>query len=212
MSKELPFFKFYPAEWLIGNISFQPLEVQGAFIQCVSMVWNNNGSIKLKDMLYRVPQDYVNLLIENGFINIDSDNKISIDFLDEQLNDFQKVREIRSIQGKAGVLAKAKQKLAEAKQTLPKAKQNQAEKKREDKIRIDIIPTIENVKEYFATNGYQESVAIRAFNYYNENDWFDNKGNKVKNWKSKMNAVWFKEENKVNLQNQNGGYSPKLMN
>jgi len=212
MSKELPFFKFYPAEWLIGKISFQTLEIQGAFIQCVCMVWNNNGSIKLKDMLYRVPQDYVNLLIENGFINIDSDNKIRIDFLDEQLNDFQKVREIRSIQGKAGVLAKAKQKLAEAKQTLPKAKQNQAEKKREDKIRIDIIPTIENVKEYFATNGYQESVAIRAFNYYNENDWYDNKGNKVKNWKSKMNAVWFKEENKVNLQNQNGGYSPKLMN
>jgi len=212
MSKELPFFKFYPAEWLIGKISFQTLEIQGAFIQCVCMVWNNNGSIKLKDMLYRVPQDYVNLLIENGFINIDSDNKISIDFLDEQLNDFQKVREIRSIQGKAGGLAKAKQIVANAKQTLPKAKQNVAEKKREDKIRIDIVPTLENVKEYFATNGYQESVAIRAFNYYNENDWYDNKGNKVKNWKSKMNAVWFKEENKVNLQNQNGGYSPKLMN
>jgi len=212
MSKELPFFKFYPAEWLIGKISFQTLEIQGAFIQCVCMVWNNNGSIKLKDMLYRVPQDYVNLLIENGFINIDSDNKISIDFLDEQLNDFQKVREIRSIQGKAGGLAKAKQIVANAKQTLPKAKQNVAEKKREDKIRIDIVPTLENVKEYFATNGYQESVAIRAFNYYNENDWYDNKGNKVKNWKSKMNAVWFKEENKVNLQNQNGGYSPKLIN
>jgi len=212
MSKELPFFKFYPAEWMIGKISFQTLEIQGAFIQCVCMVWNNNGSIKLKDMLYRVPQDYVNLLIEDGFINIDSDNKISIDFLDEQLNDFQKVREIRSIQGKAGGLAKAKQIVANAKQTLPKAKQNVAEKKREDKIRIDIIPTLENVKEYFATNGYQESVAIRAFNYYNENDWFDNKGNKVKNWKSKMNAVWFKEENKVNLQNQNGGYSPKLIN
>ena len=163
-------------------------------------------------MLYRVPQDYVNLLIENGFINIDSDNKISIDFLNEQLNDFQKVREIRSIQGKAGVLAKAKQKLAEAKQILPKAKQSLTEKKREEKKREDIVPTIENVKEYFVTNGYQESVAIRAFNYYNENDWFDNKGNKVKNWKSKMNAVWFKEENKVNLQNQNGGYSPKLMN
>jgi len=152
MSKELPFFKFYPAEWLIGKISFQTLEIQGAFIQCVCMVWNNNGSIKLKDMLYRVPQDYVNLLIENGFINIDSDNKISIDFLDEQLNDFQKVREIRSIQGKAGGLAKAKQIVANAKQTLPKAKQNVAEKKREDKIRIDIVPTLENVKEYFAFN------------------------------------------------------------
>jgi len=212
MSKELPFFKFYPAEWLIGKISFQTLEMQGAFIQCVCMVWNNNGSIKLKDILYRVPEELVTKLIDYGFINIDEDNRIDIDFLNEQLNDFQKVREIRSIQGRAGGLAKAKQNVASANQKLPKAKQNIADKKREDKIRIDIVPSLEDVKDYFTANGFKEDVAIRAFNYYNENDWFDNKGNKVKNWKSKMNAVWFKEENKVNLQNQNGGYSPKLMN
>jgi len=212
MSKELPFFKFYPAEWLIGKISFQTLEVQGAFVQCVCMVWNNNGSIKLTDILYRVNDELVCKLLDEGFINLDKDNRIYIDFLNEQLNDFQQIRDLRSVQGKLGALPKAKQKLAEAKQTLPKAKQSVTEKKREEKKREDIVPTIEQVKEYFSVNGYQESVAIRAFNYYNESDWFDGKGNKVKNWKSKMNAVWFKEENKVNLQNQNGGYSPKLMN
>ena len=211
MSKELPFFKFYPTEWLIGKISFQPLEIQGAFVQCVCMVWNNNGSIKLKDVLYRVDQIFIDYLQEHGFINLE-DDRISIDFLNEQLNDFQQIRDLRSVQGKLGALAKAKQKLAEAKQTLPKAKQSVTEKKREEKKREDIAPTMDEVKKYFADNGYQESVAIRAFNYYNESDWFDGKGNKVKNWKSKMNAVWFKEENKVNLQNQNGGYSPKLMN
>jgi len=186
--------------------------MQGAFIQCVCMVWNNQGSVKLNDVLYRVDQVFIDYLQQHGFINIDSDNRISIEFLDEQLNDFQKIREIRSIQGKAGVLAKAKQKLANVKQTLPEVKQKLAEKKREEKKREDIVPTIEDVKEYFSTNGYQENIAIRAFNYYNENNWFDGKGNKVKNWKSKMNAVWFKEENKASLQNQNGGYSPKLIN
>jgi len=212
MSKELPFFKFYPAEWLIGKISFQTLEMQGAFIQCVCLVWNNKGSVKLNDVLYRVEQDKIDYLIKLGFINLDNDNRISIDFLNEQLNDFQKVREIRSIQGRAGGLAKAKQNVANANQTLPKAKQNVTDKIRKEKIRIDVTQSLEDVKNYFTANGFKEDVAIRAFNYYNENDWYDNKGNKVKNWKSKMNAVWFKEENKASLQNQNGGYSPKLMN
>lgn len=57
-------------------------------------------------------------------------------------------------------------------------------------------PTIEEVKQYFYENNYSEQVAIKAFNYYETADWHDSKGAKVKNWKQKMQAVWFKEENK----------------
>lgn len=58
-------------------------------------------------------------------------------------------------------------------------------------------PTLDEVKAYFKEKGYQESVAIRAYNGYAEADWHDTKGNKVKNWKQKMNNVWFKDENKI---------------
>lgn len=57
-------------------------------------------------------------------------------------------------------------------------------------------PTIEEIKIYFEEFGYTLESAIKAWNYYNTADWHDSKGNKVKNWKQKCQAVWFKDENK----------------
>ena len=31
--KELPYFKFYPNQWITGSISFMDLDVQGAFMK-----------------------------------------------------------------------------------------------------------------------------------------------------------------------------------
>jgi len=50
---------------------------------------------------------------------------------------------------------------------------------------------------YFIENGYTKELAEKAFKYYETGNWSDGKGNKVKNWKQKMQSVWFKEENKV---------------
>lgn len=58
-------------------------------------------------------------------------------------------------------------------------------------------PTLENVKAYFIENGYDENIAIKAFNYYEVANWKDSKGKVVKNWKQKMQGVWFKDENKL---------------
>jgi hypothetical protein len=59
-------------------------------------------------------------------------------------------------------------------------------------------PTLSEVQEYFKANGY--SNADKAFQFYNEANWHDSKGNKVKNWKQKMQGVWFKEENKIKIE------------
>jgi hypothetical protein len=56
-------------------------------------------------------------------------------------------------------------------------------------------PTIQEVILYFAENGYSEKSAIKSFNYYDVAEWIDSKGNKIKNWKQKMQGVWFKTEN-----------------
>lgn len=58
-------------------------------------------------------------------------------------------------------------------------------------------PTVSDVIEYFKVNGYTETSAIKAFNYYETGNWTDSKGTKVKNWKQKMQSVWFKDEHKI---------------
>lgn len=58
-------------------------------------------------------------------------------------------------------------------------------------------PLISEVVAYFLASGYTEQSAKKAFRYYDDADWIDSKGNKVKNWKQKMQGVWFKDENKM---------------
>lgn len=76
-------------------------------------------------------------------------------------------------------------------------KRKKKEKEESNKEKGFSPPMIEEVKNYFKENDYTESSAIKAFNYYNVSNWIDGKGNKVKNWKQKMNGVWFKDENKI---------------
>ncbi len=59
-----------------------------------------------------------------------------------------------------------------------------------------VPPTKQEVIDYFVENGYREDVATEAWMYYQEGDWHDKNGDKVKNWKQKMRGVWFKSETK----------------
>ena len=69
---------------------------------------------------------------------------------------------------------------------------------KEKKIKERVYtPTIGEVEIYFKDNGYTKESAIKAFNYYEENNWKDSRNNQVKNWKQKMQGVWFKDENKA---------------
>jgi hypothetical protein len=61
-------------------------------------------------------------------------------------------------------------------------------------------PNLIEVQEYFKENGYTIESATKAFNYYSTANWCDSKGNKVKNWKQKMQGVWFKPENEIKQQ------------
>ena len=82
------------------------------------------------------------------------------------------------------------------------------EKRRVEKIREDtdkkkkrikkvfIPPVIDDFISYFLKNNYPETLARKVFEYYSTADWHDSKGNKVQNWKQKVQGVWFKDENK----------------
>lgn len=127
MSKELPFFKFTPTEWLVGKISFQPLEVQGAFIQCCCMYWKQNGLLTRKDIDYRAGKQNMNTLVEYEFVKEDEFGNLKIDFLEEQLLHFSRIRSKRAEIGAVGGIAKAKKSIAIANESVGFAKQSVAD-------------------------------------------------------------------------------------
>lgn len=57
-------------------------------------------------------------------------------------------------------------------------------------------PTIKNVISYFEEKGFDEELAQLAFEYYDDMNWVDSKGNVIRNWKLKMNQVWMKNNDK----------------
>jgi len=71
-----------------------------------------------------------------------------------------------------------------------KVKESKVKKEKE----VFTPPSLDEVKQFFTDNGYIN--ADKAWNYYNDGNWKDSKGNQVLNWKQKMRVVWFKDENK----------------
>ncbi len=65
--------------------------------------------------------------------------------------------------------------------------------KEKEKVQF-LAPSIDEVVKFFEENGYTNG--DKAWNYYNDGDWKDSKGNPVVSWKQKMRMVWFKDENK----------------
>lgn len=74
--------------------------------------------------------------------------------------------------------------------------QSRVEYTKEENIKVNKIK-IEDVKSYFFENNYSEYSAQKFYDYYSIANWKDSKGNQVKNWKQKAQAVWFKPENEI---------------
>lgn len=79
----------------------------------------------------------------------------------------------------------------------PNNKDNKEDKENKEDNKRFVPPSSDDVLKYFAENDYSEQLALTAYKYYDTAGWKDSHGKQVKNWKQKMIAVWFKEENKV---------------
>lgn len=73
---------------------------------------------------------------------------------------------------------------------------NVNEKKVKDKNVAFAPPSCVEVENYFLENNYTQESGRRAWHYYQTANWRDSRDKPVKNWKQKMQGVWFKEENK----------------
>ena len=94
-----------------------------------------------------------------------------------------------------------------------------ASKREESKVneKRKKIPSLQEVKDYFSENGYDPNVGERAYNLYQESIkgtkrtmWRDTRDNPIKNWKMKMQSVWFKPENELRNTNQTMSYHQEL--
>ena len=98
MAKELPYFKFEPAEWESGNIQAVSRESKGLFIEICSLYWLRLGELPYALALQKLCNGNAEQLTELCNLEIlgVEDSQIVIEFLDEQLNEFQKTSEKRA--------------------------------------------------------------------------------------------------------------------
>lgn len=133
MKKELSFFKFDPSEWLLGNISGESWEVQGAFITICANYWLRGGDINIEAILKQkgTKKTVCLVLLQklSEYVTINEDKSVSISFLDEQLLRIRELSKTRSSVGREGGLKSGE---ARANQTRtkrePNAKQNEHNK------------------------------------------------------------------------------------
>lgn len=223
MAKELPYFKFEPNQWENGNIQMLSREDKGLFIDLCSMYWSRLGDVPLKLAIQKLcagNATALNSLCDEKIIEI-LDGNIFIKFLSEQLNEFEDTSKQNSKNAKEGWEKRRKQKEESERNATALNPQCENDAIREDKIREEEIkedekkdkkkrfvpPSQIEVVDYFNQNGYSNESAIKAFNYYETGNWKDGKGNQVKNWKQKMQSVWFKEDNKIKPVNKGYDYN-----
>ena len=101
-----PYFKFFPGQWLSGDINFLELELQGAFILACCHYWSKDCDMTYDKLTMRIDKKYIDELIKEKLII--NDKKITIKFLDEQHEERKKAHEDRVKNGRKGGNATAK--------------------------------------------------------------------------------------------------------
>ena len=136
--EKLNWFKFSPADWMMGRIQKCSAHAKVEFLEICCLYWNKLGILTEEDLDGQY--DHLEELVQRKVLKIE--NKVYIDFLDEQLCKMMEISQRRKEAGAKGGKANAKQKEAIAKQI-------QADKKREDRIeKIDKKEKIEVLLPY----------------------------------------------------------------
>ena len=131
--KQLPWFKFSPADWMMGRISRQSCEVQVAFLRLCCIYWNSECEMTVEHAELEC-DGYFDRLVALKMVEVVGD-KIGIKFLNIQYEEGREKRQKMSNAGKASAERKFNERSTNVQQTL---NERSIEKGREDKIREDI--------------------------------------------------------------------------
>lgn len=197
MAKELPYFKYFPSEWVTGDITLCSMETQGLFVNLCCYYWMKNCSMSLANAKQRFSkyEASLNELLKIGILKIDENENVVINFLDKQMNEFVNVSEKRSLSGALGGLAKAKH--------LPKiaiAKPSNKDKEKEKDINKVFYEKELNFKKEIETyqNTYSIEMLKAFFIYWSEPNKTKSKMRfeMEKTWDTKRRLITWFERNK----------------
>jgi hypothetical protein len=146
MPKELPFFKFEPSQYDNGNIQLCSFEAQGVFANVCSMYWQRFGELSYKLALQKICKGNataLDSLIQEDVIKV-IDGMICIDFLNEQLSEFENTSKVNRKNARLGW---EKRRLnATALPTVSDPNAIREEKRREEK-NINVVAPAPTVQE-----------------------------------------------------------------
>lgn len=203
MAKD-PAFLFYPSDFLTGTM-FMSNEQVGIYIRLLCSQHQHGGIIDKDSFNALVGNNY---LIKNKFIETE------IGFYNERLTIEMEKRNKKS-NNMSETAKEVWKKRKEQKQynckenkynCITNVKENDTIVIQPENRNINVNKDInkdkniklEDVENYFFENGYSKQAAKKFFDYYSVANWQDSNGKKVKSWKQKAQAVWFKPENKTN--------------
>lgn len=147
--KQLPWFKFSPADWMMGRISRQSCEVQVAFLRLCCIYWNAECEMTVEHAELEC-DGYFDRLVALKMVEVIGD-KIGIKFLNIQYDEGREKRQKMSNAGKASAERKFNERSTNVQQTL---NERSIEKSREEKnkSREDIRVDKENKGTYTREN------------------------------------------------------------
>tara|TARA_R110002012_G_scaffold181777_1_gene348189 strand:+ start:1372 stop:2028 length:657 start_codon:yes stop_codon:yes gene_type:complete len=172
MAKEIPYFKFFIGEWANGDITCESYEAQGIFINICSIYWAKLGKLTESHIRKKFKSDEaINELIEASIIKIE-DGKVIINFLDEQLQEDQLLRRVKSAGGKKSAEKRKKSKTSSTPvkdQLNTSSTNNRIEENRTEDIKSDKvlktfdITSFENLEMRLKTSKAEIKIKLEEF-------------------------------------------------
>lgn len=103
MAKDLPYFKFYPTEWISGDITLEDLKTQGLFINICCYYWSQECVVSLEKLQKRFKNNKKQIQnLKNEEIIFSDGDKIKIKFLDKQWQEREEVKHKNKANGLKG--------------------------------------------------------------------------------------------------------------
>jgi|TARA_R100001530_G_C4313079_1_gene153601 hypothetical protein len=108
MSTELPWYKFYPTEWLFGRISHESNDLQISFLKTCCFYWQRDCDLDLDYLLLYINKEVIHELHKKNYIIYNKkSNRIKIKFLDKQSKERTEKKSKRVESGRKGGLKSA---------------------------------------------------------------------------------------------------------